>query len=772
MKIIQKSIFFKLFISIVLTLLIAVFIIVKVFYDNSRERIFQDVNTSINTSLLQLKNSIYPFMDSYSIHEYENLIENELKRKDILAIIVEDYNMSKFINSEYLVGKINYDKEIKDFDKSNKLHREKISNSSYSIQEDIYNQQGLKLGIITIYASYTFAEEELKDFIKISIAMALLTTLIVSLMIYFVIRTILQKPIENIIEVINNKTDDGIPKNEIPTDTSIELSILSSTLNNMIDSIKESRYKLNQNIAFLKSHELALDKSSIVIKIDLIGNIIYANEYFYNISGFKTEEAIGKSYNSLTHKDNIKDIYKELWETINRKEVWKGILKNKGKINDFWVDSTILPILDENQNIVEFIVVGYDITRIIKQQEQLDKIAKTDMLTGLGNRYKLINDINYSLNPALAIINIDNFSQANDFYGYEVGDYIIKEIGLEIATLSEHENTHAYHLQGDEYVLFNSNIDKYQFERNIYKLVEALCENIVKINDEQLSFNFTIGMSFEVKDKILSTADMALKVAKRNNENIIIFSEDISLNKEYQNNTYWTKKIKDGLLNDNFIPVYQPIINNKTNKIEKYESLVRLKDENKLISPFFFLEISKKTKHYSAITKTMIEKSFERFKDSTLEFSINLTIEDILNKDIEDYIDIMLNKYNFGSRVVFEIVESESIENFEKVSSFITKIKQFGCKIAIDDFGTGYSNFVYLMKLNADYIKIDGSLIKEIDTNKQAQIVVSTIINFARRLGIQTIAEFVENEEILNKVKELGIDYSQGYFFSEPKIDI
>ena len=105
-------------------------------------------------------------------------------------------------------------------------------------------------------------------------------------------------------------------------------------------------------------------------------------------------------------------------------------------------------------------------------------------------------------------------------------------------------------------------------------------------------------------------------------------------------------------------------------------------------------------------------------------------------------------------------------------SNFITKIKSFDCKIAIDDFGTGYSNFVYLMKLNADYIKIDGSLIKEINTNEQAQIVVSTIVDFAKKMGIKTIAEFVENEAILNKIIELDIDYSQGYFFSEPKIDI
>lgn len=132
----------------------------------------------------------------------------------------------------------------------------------------------------------------------------------------------------------------------------------------------------------------------------------------------------------------------------------------------------------------------------------------------------------------------------------------------------------------------------------------------------------------------------------------------------------------------------------------------------------------------------------------------------------------MLERYKIGKRVVFEIVESESIEKFEQVHDFIEKVKSYNCKIAIDDFGTGYSNFEYLLKLNADYIKIDGSMIKDIDKSKEAEIVVSTIVGFAKKMDIKTIAEFVENESILEKVKELGIDYSQGYYFSAPKLDI
>ena len=165
----------------------------------------------------------------------------------------------------------------------------------------------------------------------------------------------------------------------------------------------------------------------------------------------------------------------------------------------------------------------------------------------------------------------------------------------------------------------------------------------------------------------------------------------------------------------------------------------------------------------------MLGKSFDTFHDKELEFSVNLTVNDILNIEIQDYIFELLNRYGIGKRVVFEIVESESIENFNEVVSFIRNVKAFGCKIAIDDFGTGYSNFEYLMKLEADYIKIDGSMIKNIDKDKNARMVVETIVNFAKKMDMKTIAEFVENEAILAVINELGIDYSQGYHFSAPK---
>ncbi len=539
-----------------------------------------------------------------------------------------------------------------------------------------------------------------------------------------------------------------------------------------ITELKLIELKLKKALSFLESYELAMNESSIVSKADLKGNITYVNDNFCKVSGYLKKEAVGEPHSIVRHPDTPKSVFKDLWETIKAKRIWKGILKNRGKLDDYWVDITILPILDENRNIVEYIAVRHDITKMVKQQKKLDNIANTDTLTGLGNRYKLANDIKNSEAPALVILNIDNFALVNDFYGHESGDRIIIDYGAEISEIIKDEACTLYHLQGDEYVIFNRDIDKESFIKKIYQIKNKISKITISVGEEKLNFNFSMGISFEDKEKILTTADMALKIAKRENKDFVVYTEENSLNKEYENNIKWAGKIKEAIKKDNIVPVFQPIVNNENGKWEKYESLVRIKDGENLVGPYFFLDISKKTKHYTQITKIMIEKSFIIFKDRKEEFSINLTIEDILNTDIQTYIFLMLEKYKIGSRVVFEIVESESIENFEEVEDFIVQIKSYNCKVAIDDFGTGYSNFEYLMKLKADYIKIDGSMIKDIDTSENAQIVVSTIVSFAKKMGIKTIAEFVENESILNKVKELGVDYSQGYYFSRPKRDI
>ena len=531
-----------------------------------------------------------------------------------------------------------------------------------------------------------------------------------------------------------------------------------------IELLKKENYKLSQ-------YKDAIEECNIVSIGDLKGNITYVNDKFCECSLHEKSDIIGKSHNIL-RGEKSDEIFKDMWQTINNKKTWHGILRNKRKNDEYYyIDSTIKPILDQDGNIEEFIAIRHEITDLINKTEELEKTLRTDIITHEGTRFKLIEDIKKSNVPFLALLDINSFGEINDFYGHSVGDEVLKIVVKNIKKVIP-SSYNLYRIYSDEFAILADNENKERFIEIVKFVNEFISSRPLEINKKELYIQLSYSISFEDKDNIKKTANIIKRYAKKNKD-IFIYDKDLGLEEVYEKNILWTLNLKKAFVNDNIIPYFQPIYNLQTNRIEKYESLVRLRDEDgKIISPFYFLDIAKKSKQYVKLTKKMIIKTFDYFKDKDYECSINLSLEDIKRVDISSFILEKLKEYGIAPKVVFEIVESEGIDNFELINKFIDDVKKLGCKIAIDDFGTGYSNFNYLMKLNADYIKIDGSLIKDIVTNKNSQEIVKIIIDFSKKQGFKTIAEFVSNKEIFDKVKEFGIDYVQGYFIGEPKAEI
>jgi EAL domain-containing protein (putative c-di-GMP-specific phosphodiesterase class I) len=287
------------------------------------------------------------------------------------------------------------------------------------------------------------------------------------------------------------------------------------------------------------------------------------------------------------------------------------------------------------------------------------------------------------------------------------------------------------------------------------------------INDIEILVSATIGVAWPSK-RILEHAVQAVKEAKESRKRIQIY-ENIPYRHDYSRNISWYKRIKSAIDESRFMPYFHPIIDNKTKKIIKYEALIRLMDEDgNVIEPHHFLGMSKKMRMYSQLTAIMVEKVCEIFSAKNVPVSVNLSIEDLLNNELVNKVEKIILHYQMGSRIEFEILETENIENYEEAKMFIERFRALGCRFAIDDFGAGYSNFDQVLKLNVDTIKIDGSLIKNLQHDKNARIFVHHIADLARELGIKTVAEFVSNEDIYNLVNGLGIDASQGYYFYEP----
>ncbi|OPJ63303.1 bifunctional diguanylate cyclase/phosphodiesterase [Clostridium chromiireducens] len=411
--------------------------------------------------------------------------------------------------------------------------------------------------------------------------------------------------------------------------------------------------------------------------------------------------------------------------------------------------------------------------KIKEKTEELEKQYFIDTLTGLENRNKLIKDLSVGKNNKLVIIDIKSFNDINDFYGNTIGDEVLKSFSELINLYCTQNNLKGYRINSDIFAIANNEGVKEEFIEKI-KLLQHIINNKCLFYEEvKIFITVTMGVALE-EESLFEKAEMALNYAKKNRNFFQEYKEELNIYEGIKENIIWTKRIRDAISEDRIVPFFQPIVNNSSGTIEKFEALIRMIDKKngKIISPYFFLDIAKKSGLYKELTVIMLEKTFEVLNKTNYEISINLLFQDIINSEIRTLIIDKLEKANDPKKVVFEIVESEGIENFNEVTEFIREIKKYGSKIAIDDFGTGYSNFSYLMKLNVDYIKIDGSIIKNIHKDKSAELVTKTIVTFAKELGIETVAEFVSDEEIYNKIKELNIDYSQGYYFSEPKYNI
>jgi len=389
-----------------------------------------------------------------------------------------------------------------------------------------------------------------------------------------------------------------------------------------------------------------------------------------------------------------------------------------------------------------------------------------DRLTSLPNRLKFQEDLALFSNNTVALFNIDDFKEINDFFGIDAGDTILTQIAYWLGEMK----LHPYRIGGDEFAtIFPRELSQENIQKNIGTLLGTFSGKTFIIGDETFHLRATMGVAI-LSEKPLIHANIALNKARSLKKPYSFYDASEGIEEQYKINISMSAQIREALIENRIICQYQPIMNCKTGAIDKYETLVRIKrHDGVLIAPNDFLLIAQKTKLYPSITQAVIYQACSTFSNRTEDFSINLASSDILDPYTLTTIERILKQTGTANRVVFEILESEGIENFEEVATFIAHVKKLGAKIAIDDFGSGYSNFENILKLNVDFLKIDGSLIHNIDEDPRHEIIVASIVDFTRRIGIETIAEFVSSEKIFTIITKLGITYAQGYYTGKPK---
>ncbi|NOQ32393.1 MAG: EAL domain-containing protein [Helicobacteraceae bacterium] len=411
---------------------------------------------------------------------------------------------------------------------------------------------------------------------------------------------------------------------------------------------------------------------------------------------------------------------------------------------------------------------------IAKKTNELYTEVYTNSITGLANRNKLLEDIRVYKFKQFALLNIDNFQKFNDVYGEEFGNKAILLTGNFLKDNVENLNMNVYHVGGDEFVYALKNSkdeDSTNFLKQIELLLSKYSKKVFSHKESSFSLIMSSGIDFSAKEKMLAYADMALKNAKKNNLPISIFSEDKKLEETHQDDLKCKNKLIRAFETDGVISYFQPIVPiQDTSLPTKYESLVRIVEENgKIIPPFRFLEVAKQNRVYYKITKRVVINTLSTIKEYKIPCSLNISMKDIENEKTLKWLYIKLDNFDYNNLLTVELLETEEFKDYKLVFDFCTKIRTYGIKIALDDFGSGYANFTHILNLPIDYIKIDSSLISNIDRDHNSKIMVETIVGLAKKLKVQTIAEFVSSKEILDVVKEIGVDYSQGYYTGKPE---
>jgi len=530
-----------------------------------------------------------------------------------------------------------------------------------------------------------------------------------------------------------------------------------------------------------------------VITTDSSGMITYLNPVAEKLTGWSTNTAKGipseKIFN-VVNEDTHLPITDPVKQCIREDEiVWISnesvLIKKDGNI--FPIEDSTAPIKDRDNKTIGAIIVFHDVSKARSLTRELEWHASHDPLTGLTNRREFETRLNNLLKTskqnnsihALLYIDLDQFKIVNDTCGHIAGDELLRHVAALLALCLDSEDVLA-RLGGDEFGVL---LENYSQEK-AFKVAEEILKNIQEFRFFWKEHIFLIGGSIgqatisklnKNSIEILRNADTACYVAKDKGRNRIHIFEESSDIARHQGEMKWVSRITYALEKDRFVLYRQKIISFKKNKSDHYEILLRMIDENgDLVLPGPFISAAERYDLMNTIDQWVINKVFSSNSDlligDDVVYSINLSGQSLSTESFLHFVITHLEKSGVKpEKICFEITETAAITNLSGAIRFINTLKKIGCKFSLDDFGMGLSSFSYLKQLPVNYIKIDGSFIKDILEDPMDYAIVEAINQIGHVLGLETIAECVESEEIFYKLKYMGVDYGQGIYIKKPE---
>ncbi|WP_349746393.1 putative bifunctional diguanylate cyclase/phosphodiesterase [Pseudomonas frederiksbergensis] len=538
-----------------------------------------------------------------------------------------------------------------------------------------------------------------------------------------------------------------------------------------------------------EKYRRAVDAAAIFSETDLNGRITYVNDQFCVVSGYSREELLGQNHRLLNSGLHSADFFAAMWRTIALGNIWKGEICNRAKDGRlYWVDSTMVPVLDDTTGLVDrYLSIRFDISEKRQLLQSLQWRVGHDVLTGLPNRAFLSDLLDQALEfsrqenipLAVCMLDLDGFKAVNDGYGHASGDMLLVEVAKRLRDIVRGEDVVA-RLAGDEFVLV------LRYVRDLPELRAALTRVLGAISapytlhGKDINVFASIGVTLfphdnEDAETLLRHADQAMYVAKQRGRNRFHLF-DVSRDQEVKATHQTVERVRQALVAGEFRLHFQPKVNMRRGEVVGFEALLRWQHpQNGMVPPREFLPLVEDTDLIIDIGEWVMDQvlaQLHRWQQAGQGWpiSINIAARHFQRADFVDRLRQVLARHaQVAPRMLdLEIVESVAIENIQHVSACLQACQALGVQFSLGDFGTGYSSLSYLKRLRTQTIKIDKSFVRDILNDRDDLALTTAVIGLARAFGRQVIAEGLESLEHGELLLRLGCEVAQGYFIARP----
>lgn len=578
---------------------------------------------------------------------------------------------------------------------------------------------------------------------------------------------------------------------------------LRTTLFDLTSVLEELDSKVSQrNKAVFKAHQALKEERDFITQlVDSAQMLIITtgpthhvqlfNHFGEVLTGFSKEEVEGSEVARFFPAGNwlqTDTIFKELFlGNITTAHQEAEFVDKAGQLKQIaWFHSRVEK--SDSETIV--LSVGVDTTETREAEKRIVWMAEHDPLTDLCNRRKFAeefeksiqNAIRYQHTNSLIILDLDRFKDINDTSGHRAGDEALKLVAKTLVRITRFTDLVA-RLSGDEFAIIMPETD----QKGAITLAKKILSELTSIHLNYESIRHTISasigiISYPLKDatanEIMGYADLAMYKAKSlGKSRYHCYSLDDQSRQQLEQRVVWKQKIEDALENHLFVLFYQPILDMQDNQIRHYEVLIRMRDpiSGEITLPGKFIEIAEQVGLIQQIDHYVLHHSIKKLaalqkQGNTCKLAINLSGAVVDTPVLLPYIKRLIKQFDVDpTAIIFEVTETVAVANLHQAKLMMTAIKALGCRFSLDDFGVGFASFNYMRELPIDIIKIDGIFVRHLDHNADDQLFVKALIDVAKGLGKKTVAEYVENAEILEILREYGVDYAQGFYIGRPK---